>query len=203
MRLSSPFRRACAAVSAAAASLILAPAAHAQDVPFDGAYAGPLVGVLEHHFYIEQTDAQTGATDGAYTRDWDIGGGAMAGYDIAVGDRVRIGAEVSLLKGGGSPETFVGGARYQQNERFGYRATGRIGVVAADRALFFVKGGFGGDRYAIDNSAGVEEAREWRTSFVVGAGAQVRLDERIDLRFEYEHLDSSAHAFFVGLPIRF
>ncbi|MEL7708047.1 outer membrane beta-barrel protein [Citromicrobium bathyomarinum] len=203
MRLSFPCRSACAAVSVAAASLVLAPAAHAQEVPFEGAYAGPLVGVLEHHFYLELTDEQTGATDGGYTRDWDIGGGAMAGYDLAVSDRVRIGAEVSLLKGGGSPEIYLNGGRYQQNERFGYRATLRAGVVAADRALFFVKGGFGGDRYAIDNSAGVEDAREWRTSFVVGAGAQVRLDERIDLRFEYEHLDSSAHAFFVGLPIRF
>lgn len=180
-----------------------APAAYAQSDAFEGAYAGPLVGAIEHHFYIEETDLRSGRTEGNYYRDWDIGGGAMVGYDFAVTDRLRIGAEGSLLVGGGSPEGFFGGARYQQNARFGYRATARVGLVAGDRAMFFVKGGYGGDRYDIVNLAEISGASNWSNSFVVGAGAQIRLDSAIELRLEYEHLDNSSHAVLVGLPIRF
>ena len=195
--------RIIAAFAAGIGGCLTAPAAQAQNALFEGAYAGPLIGALEHHFYLEETDLLTGQIDGQYYRDWDIGGGAMAGYDLAVTDRLRIGGEGSLLLGGGSPEAFVDGARYQQNARFGYRATAKLGLVAADRVMFFVKGGYGGDRYDIDNQAAVVDASEWSSSFVVGAGAQIRLDPVIELRLEYEHLDTSSHAVFVGLPIRF
>lgn len=191
------------ALAAGVGAYLAAPAAYAQSDAFAGAYAGPLVGAIEHHFYIEETDLRTGRTAGSYYRDWDIGGGAMVGYDFAVTDRLRIGGEGALLVGGGSPEAFPGGARYQQNARFGYRATAKVGLVAGDRAMFFVKGGYGGDRYDIVNLAEISGASNWSNSFVIGAGAQIRLDSTMELRLEYEHLDSSSHAVFVGLPIRF
>lgn len=191
-------------VAAVAAGVsLVASAAHAQSATFEGAYAGPLIGALEHHFYIEETDLRSGQTEGSYYRDWAIGGGVMAGYDLAVTDLLRIGGEGSFLVGGGSPEAFFEGARYQQNSRFGYRATAKLGLVAADRIMFFVKGGYGGDRYSIDNQANIVDATEWSSSFVVGAGAQIRFNPAIELRLEYEHLDNSSHAVFVGLPIRF
>lgn len=107
------------------------------------------------------------------------------------------------MVGGGSPEVFVNGARYQQNERLGYRLSAKVGLVAADRVMFFIKGGYGGDRFEIDNRANIADVTNWRNSFIVGTGAQIRLDPRIELRLEYEHLDNSSHAFFIGLPIRF
>ena len=175
----------------------------AQDRAFEGPYAGPYVGALEHHFYLETSDMRTGATDGQYYRDWQIGGGALAGYDLAVADQVRIGVEGSLQLGGGSPEAYVDGALYQQNSRFGYRVIGKAGLVADERLMLFVKGGYGGDRFSIDNRAGVVGATNWSNSFVVGAGAQIRFDRAIELRVEYEHLDNSSHGFFLALPIRF
>lgn len=184
-------------------AFLAAPAAQAQTQTFEGPYAGPFVGALEHHFYLETTDLRTGDSDGRYYRDWDMGGGAMVGYDLPVTERVRIGGEGALVLGGGSPEAFVNGARYQQNSRVGYRLTGKVGLVATDRLMFFVKGGYGGDRFEIDNEANIPGATDWRHSFVVGTGAQIRLDPSIELRLEYEHLDTSSHAFFIGLPIRF
>ena len=118
-------------------------------------------------------------------------------------ERLRVGVEGALQVGGGSPEAFVNGARYRQNSRLGYRVTGKVGLLAADRVMFFVKGGYGGDRFEIDNRANVVDATNWHHSFVVGTGAQIRLDPRIELRVEYEHLDTSSHALFIGLPIRF
>ena len=188
---------------AAMAAALTASGAQAQAAPFEGPYAGPFVGALEHHFYLETTDVRTGDTDGRYFRDWQIGGGGMAGYDLAVSERLRVGVEGALQVGGGSPEAFVNGARYQQNARFGYRLTGKVGLLAAERVMFFVKGGYGGDRFEIDNQANVADATNWQHSFVVGTGAQIRLDPSIELRVEYEHLDTSSHAFFIGLPIRF
>lgn len=184
-------------------ALPIASAANAEDVPFEGPYAGIFVGALEHHVFLETTDTLTGARDGRYYRDWQIGGGVMAGYDITAGERLRIGGEGSLQIGGGSPGAYFNGVPYQQNERFGYRLTAKAGVVPTDRMLIFVKGGYGGDRFAIDNSAEVEGVTQWRNSFVVGAGAQVRFGSLMELRIEYEHLDNSSHAFFIGVPIRF
>lgn len=191
------------ALAAGVGAFLAAPAAYAQSDAFAGAYAGPLVGAIEHHFYIEETDLRTGGTQGSYYRDWDIGGGAMAGYDWAVTDRLRLGGELSLLAGGGSPEASFDGARFQQNVRFGYRATARMGLVAGDRAMFFVKAGYGGDRFDIVNQAEISGASNWSSSFVVGAGAQFRLSSDAELRLEVEHLDNSSHAVLVGLPIRF
>lgn len=183
------------------------PAAHAQDKqdePFAGFYAGPQVGAVEHHFYLEQSDGRTGRVlDAGYSREWAIGGGAIAGYDLPVGNILRLGAEVAAQVGGGSPEAFINGRRFQQNARYGYRATGKAGLLLTDRFIVFAKGGIGGDRFRIDNPAGVSNVREWRHSFVIAAGAQLRFSKEVELRLEYEHLDTSSHAVLIGLPIRF
>lgn len=79
----------CAAIIVA---VLVTPAAQAQTETFEGPYAGPFVGALEHHFYIETADLGTGDIDGGYYRDWDMGGGAMVGYDAcnqAASDRRR------------------------------------------------------------------------------------------------------------------
>ena len=172
--------------------------------PFTGVYAGPEIGALEHHYYLEETDLRTGATDGRYYRDWDVGGGAFAGYDFALAKRIRIGAEASVNLGGGSPVAqFADGTRFSQHPRFGLRGTARLGYVVSNRLLAYATFGYGGQRYRIGNSAGVRDTTDWGSSFTVGGGLEYRLARHVGVRLDFEHLDNSSNSVLLGIPLRF
>lgn len=179
-------------------------AAAAQDArPFEGAYAGPEIGAHEHHFYIETTDLVTGDMRGRYYRAWGIGGGAFAGYDLAVSDAVRVGAEAEVSLGGATNRLDGYGGTFAQHPRYGYRVVGRIGRVLGDRTMVYGSLGYGGHRYGIEDSIGIEDTRAWQSSFVVGGGVAYRIGRRVDVRLDFKHLDNSMSHILLGVPIRF
>lgn len=170
---------------------------------FTGGYGGVEAGVHEHHFYIERTDEATEQTQGRYYRSWGAGGGAFAGYDIAVAPRIRIGGEVGISLGGASPVAHLPAGTYTQHPQWGYRATTRVGILIGDRTLAYGTFGYGGHRYRIDNRANVLGAHPWSSSFTIGAGVEHRLSDRAAIRLDFRHLDNSMSHLLVGVPIRF
>lgn len=186
-----------------AAALLGVGTAHAQQRPFAGAYAGAEAGIIEHHFYLDVT-VNDRPYSSRYYRDTDFGGGAFAGYDLAIARRWRLGGEAELTAGGGAPEAVIRDMLvYGQSPRFGFRATGRLGFVATPRLMLYGKGGYGGNRYRLRNNAGVEDAHGWTSSFVVGGGAEWRASNRVAFRLDYTHVDNSSHQLMLGVPIRF
>lgn len=181
-----------------------APQAERPVDPFTGTYAGPEFGAHEHHFYINETDLRTNQTEGRYYRAWGVGGGAFAGYDFAVADRVRLGVEAGVSVGGNNPVArFSDNTTYTQHPRFGYRATGKAGYLLSDRLLAYGTFGYGGHRYRLGGTAEVRDAQEWRSSFTIGAGLQYRVSRRMDLRLDFRHLDNSMSHILIGVPVRF
>jgi outer membrane immunogenic protein len=175
----------------------------AAQAPFTGAYAGAEAGVIDHHFWLSEAAGGVTVSD-RYYRDKDLGGGVFAGYDHAIGRRLRIGGEVALTTGGGDPAaTFSDGSTFQATPRYGYRLTARAGVVAAPWLMLYANGGYGGNRYRLRGTARVADAHEWGSSFLVGAGLEVRASDRIGIRFDFKHVDNQSNQWLLGVPIRF
>jgi outer membrane immunogenic protein len=105
-----------------AAACLAVPAATQERAPFTGVVAGPELGLHEHHFYLVASENGQ-ATSDRYWRSWDVGGGAFAGYDLAVAPRVRIIA------------AYPNGSRYSETPCYGVKAVGRAGYVVGTRTL--------------------------------------------------------------------
>jgi outer membrane immunogenic protein len=182
----------------------LSSSAFAQEAPFVGGYAGAEAGLIDHHYWLTETSASGTVLSDRYYRDRDFGGGIFAGYDVAVASRIRIGGEVALTAGGGDPEAvFQDGTSFIKRPRYGYRLVARAGFVPVDRVLLYANGGYGGNRYELGGTASVADAHEWGSSFIVGAGIEVRASERIGLRFDFKHVDNQSNQWLLGVPIRF
>lgn len=177
----------------------------AQDPAFIGPHAGVEAGVLEHHFGILVEENDVLVRD-EYQRSWGAGGGAFAGYDFELSARARFGIEAAVVVGGDTNT-----ARITQNAtelslspRWGYRLTGRAGLLVRPNVLVYVSGGFGGHRYKLrSNSAGVARPPLSGDSFILGGGVEYQATPRIGVRFDFKHLDNQTNQFFVGVPIRF
>ncbi|MEA3010995.1 MAG: outer rane immunogenic protein [Sphingomonadales bacterium] len=187
----------CVAASAAAGE-------KAGDRAFTGAYAGPELGVHEHHFYLTETDKRTGTSQGRYYRAWGVGGGAFAGYDAALTRRIRLGAEIGVSVGGNNPVArFSDGTFYTQHPRYGFEATGKLGYLLADRVMAYGTFGYGGHRYRLGGTAAVADVDEWGSSFTIGAGVEYRASSNIGVRLDFRHLDNQRSHWLLGIPIRF
>lgn len=182
---------------------LAAPVAAQDARPFTGAHAGPEIGLHEHHFFLVASENGQVTSD-RYWRSWDVGGGAFAGYDLAIAPRVRIGVEASISLGGAAPvAAYPDGTRYSQVPRYGFKAVGRAGYVVGDSTLLYGSLGYGGHRYRIRTSFPVEGTSEWGSSFVIGGGIEHRLSERASVRLDFKHLDNQMSQLLVGVPIRF
>ncbi len=171
---------------------------------FTGFYAGPEAGLHEHHFYLEEIGANAQTSRGRYYRGWGVGGGAFAGVDHAVSDRVRIGAEAGVGIGGNSPEArFADGSFYIAKPRYGVRATAKLGYLLTDRVMAYGTLGYGGHRYRVRTSGNIANAEEWGTSFTIGAGLEYRAGDTIGVRLDFRHLDNQMSHLLVGIPVRF
>lgn len=186
-----------------AAALLGAGTAHAQETPFSGPYAGAEAGVIEHHFYLDVT-VNDRPYSSRYYRETDFGGGAFAGYDLAIARRWRLGGEAELTAGGGAPQAVIRDTlSLRESPRLGFRVTGRLGFVATPRLMLYGKGGYGGNRYRLTNPGGVQDVHGWSSSFAIGGGAEWRVTDRMGLRLDYTHVDNSSHQVLLGVPIRF
>ncbi|HEX8413427.1 MAG TPA: outer membrane beta-barrel protein [Sphingomicrobium sp.] len=176
----------------------------ADTVPFEGFYAGPEFGAIDHHFYLNVTDNQGRVLSDRYYRTWDVGGGAFAGYDAAISPRIRLGGEVSVVVGGDNPVArFPDGRQFTQKPRYGLKGTVRAGYLATPLLLIYGLGGYGGDRRKLSGTLIPDKANEWGSSFVIGAGVEYRVSPKIGLRLDFKHLDNDMSQIFVGIPVRF
>lgn len=117
---------------------------------------------------------------------------------------MRLGGEVALTAGGGSPDADLpDGTRYTQSPRFGYRLTVRAGIAPTPRLLIYANGGYGGNRYRREGNTAVIDSHDWSSSFLIGAGAEYRVSDRIGVRFDFKHVDNSSNQWLLGVPIRF
>lgn len=191
-------------VAGLALALLGSGTAQAQERPFTGAYAGAEAGVMDHHVWLTETAPGGTVLSDRYYRDKDLAGGIFAGYDLAVGEHFRVGGEVGLTTGGGNPQArFRDGTTFQETPRYGYRLTARAGFVPIRSLMLYASGGYGGNRYRLSGTAKVADAHEWGSSFIVGAGMEVRASDRIDLRFDFKHVDNQSNQWMLGVPIRF
>jgi len=192
-------------IGPAGVSLLLAAApAAAADQPFTGFYAGPEIGLHEHHVFIEQQNSATGGISGRYYRGWGVGGGAFAGYELATLERVRLGVEAGVSVGGTKPVArFSDGTYYTQRPRYGYFVTVRAGYVLTPRLLAYGTFGYGGHKYKAGGTAHVADVHEWGSSFTIGGGLEYRASERIGVRVDFRHLDNQMSHLLIGVPIRF
>lgn len=181
-------------------------AAHAQDAPFSGPYAGVEAGAVDHHFVVELSAPAQPAETFNVTK-WGIGGGAFVGYDVAVSSKVRLGVEGVYSFGGRTAEhsgTYAGQAyRVGLDPRWGYSVSARLGYVASERVLLFAEGGYGEHRYRTIATPNVQNDDGTTASFVLGGGIEVAASERISVRARFQHLDGSRNHFMLGVPIRF
>ncbi|QMW22107.1 outer membrane beta-barrel protein [Sandaracinobacteroides saxicola] len=168
-----------------------------------GFYAGPEIGLHEHHVYIAETDIPTGQTRGQYYRGWGVGGGAFIGYDFAVARRTRLGVEAGVSLGGEGPTArFADGAFYTSKPRWGYRLTGKAGYFVTTRLLAYATFGYGGHRYRVQ-SLGIDDVKSSGSSFTVGGGLEYRISDAVGVRLDFRHLDNQMSHLLIGIPIRF
>jgi outer membrane immunogenic protein len=191
------------ALAHAGPAVAQADAAQGGQDSFSGFYAGPEYGLVEHHFYIRETNPAAGASRGRYYRSWSSGGGLFAGYDIPIGNRLVVGAEASAVFGGDAPEArFPDGSSYVADPRYGYKFGVRLGRRVGDRTLLFGSAGYGGHHYRV-RAVGVGNSKPSGHSFTVGAGIEHRLSPKIGIRLDFKHLDNQMSQLLVGVPVRF
>lgn len=171
---------------------------------FSGAYAGPEVTAVDHHFTVEDVGASAGPREDV-TR-WGIGGGTFAGYMAPVASRLLIGGEAGVFGGGRTPRYADGATTVALKPRWGYSLVARAGYTPAAGTMLFVEGGYGAHRYSVRATQDVDVEAigdSWTRSFVVGGGVEQVLSRRISMRARFQHLDGTRNQFMVGIPIRF
>ena len=175
--------------------------------PFTGPSVGVEAGYLEHHFALEfeERDAQGQllSRDDQYYRAHGIGGGAFAGYDVAISERGRLGVELGVQAGGRTNAAHFDGASYSQAPRYGAHLAVRAGYAVTHRLMGYALTGYGGNRYRIRDGLGIGDENEWGSSFIVGAGAEYRASPRVGARLQLLHVDNQTWSVFAGVPIRF
>lgn len=198
-------------IGAAAVLAYSSGAAQAQEnrEPFAGFQVGPELGLFENHAAVTVTEYDSRGEIGMRTdqtfRSTGIGGGVFAGYDYAIRDRVRIGAEISGVVGGKSNDLEFQGGRLSLDHKFGIRLAVRAGYVVTPRVMVYGLTGYGGNRYGVRDNIPVENSGEyrWGSSFLVGGGAEYRIDRKIGVRLNFKHNDNQTNQLFVGIPFRF
>ncbi len=193
------------------AALCCATPAMSQDEPVRNAFRGPSVGAeagyLEHHFALQfetfSPDGTVSYRSDRYYRSHGIGAGGFAGYDIAISKRGRLGLEVAGTLGGATNS--FGDGMLSLSPRFGAKLSVRAGYVLTPRLMAYGLTGYGGNAYRVTDTIGIEGSRDlrWGSSFIVGAGAEYRIDRRIGVRIDGKHVDNQTWQVFIGVPIRF
>ena len=147
------------------------------------------------------------------TLDGPAIGGAM-GYDWAVGSRFTVGVEAGATLPTDSEETVtLAKDRLTPEAERDLDILFRVGARMSDRALLFAKAGYANSRFAsrYDSFVGTgfetEEAHEDEDGLRLGAGVEVKLNERFFATAEYRYTDYrddvSRSQLFAGVGVRF
>ena len=176
---------------------------------FVGGYAGASVGAVDHHFVLEETTQQGGLTTTSrfnVTR-WGIGGEVFGGYDLPLYRRFVIGAEVQAGLGGRTATENSPQYTYGFKPKFGASISGRLGYVVSSGLMTYAGAGFGDQEYRTivrgNAGPGLQHSLDHARSFILRAGVEAAVINRVHVRLEFEHLDGTRNQFMVGVPIRF
>lgn len=183
------------ALLAAASMAALASPVSAQDkAPFSGLRVGAEAG------YDMLRSGSTEDVDDTRDLDQDIDGAnyaAVVGYDAAVGEKLRIGAEASFGDSTASwdnennqPTVFNLGRVNAEREIY---VGGRVGVVTSPDLMLYAKGGYTNQRFGVEGTDGTVSASQrldvdgWRA----GVGAEYALSDGMYAGLEYRYSNYS------------
>ena len=189
------------AILAAGSAIAVASPALAQDDPGE-AFTGPRVGVEVGYDHIRSGSS----VDNDTTRDikQSIDGieyGGAIGYDVPVGERLRVGAEASYAGSSASwdnnnnvPNTFnLGHVRADREIYVG----GRIGYVTSPRTMVYVKGGYTNQRFHMEGTDGTTDLSQRLDTdgYRVGAGIEYAVSRHGYIGAEYRYSNYSKGEF--------
>lgn len=183
------------AILAAASIAALATPAVAQDkAPFSGLRIGAEAG------YDMLRSGSTEDVDNTRDLKQNIDGvnyAAVLGYDAAVGEKLRIGAEASFGdstaawdNNNSQPNVFNLGRVEAQRDIY---VGGRVGVVTSPDLMLYAKGGYTNQRFGIDGTNGTVSTTQrldldgWRA----GVGAEYALSNNMYAGLEYRYSNYS------------
>lgn len=183
-----------ALIAAASLAAIATPVAAQDKAPFSGFRVGAEAG------YDMLRSGSTEDIDTTRDLNQDIEGvnyAALVGYDAAVGENLRIGAEASFGDSSASwdndnaqPTIFNLGRVEAQREIY---VGGRIGYVTSPDLMLYAKGGYTNQRFGIDATDGtVNRSQRLDTDgYRVGAGAEYALSNNVYAGLEYRYSNYS------------
>lgn len=190
----------CLAVLAAA----LAPtAAFAQTAAIGGPFIGGQIGYGERSIDL---DVGVG-TDFDQSRS-GIDYGAYVGYDAALGQNFILGVEAGIGSGGKTLSQTIEGIAVTADPEWNYDISARAGFLAGN-ALLYGRLGYGGEKLDVSAAAGDLSLGDsgWSEGMILGAGAEIGINEAASVRAEYRHRDMdgdySANQVLAGLSFRF
>jgi outer membrane immunogenic protein len=142
--------------------------------------ATPALAQTNAGFVGPRVELQTGVRD-TNVGDARVSYGAVLGYDLGIGDRVTLGADVDAT------DVF-------NDDRRTLGAGARLGYALNPNTQVFVRGGYARARHDIEGAA-------------VGGGLQFRLPGNAYINTEYRYTNYNrgvdSHAGLLGLGIRF
>lgn len=189
------------------ASTAIAAPAFAQDVTFSGPRAEAVVGW-------DRID--DGSTNGTEASDGVVYGGQV-GYDIQRGGTVfGVEGEVTGSTNRERAENvFTPGDAFRVRAGRDLYVGGRVGFVAGGNTLIYAKGGYtnAGINTRYVSGAGVFDVKENLDGWRAGAGAEMKLNDKVYLKGEYRYsnygkmdgvdVDLDRHQVVAGVGVRF
>ena len=190
-----PMKTTIALIAVASIAAVASPAAAQDSVPFSGFRVGAEAG------YDMLRSGSTEDVDTSRDLDQDIDGvnyAAVVGYDAAVGENLRIGAEASFgdssakwSNDNGQPNVFNLGRVNAEREIY---VGGRVGVVTSPDLMLYAKGGYTNQRFGIEGTDGTVNVSQrldvdgWRA----GVGAEYALSNNMYGGLEYRYSNYSS-----------
>lgn len=186
-----------------AAAIAGASTAHAQDpaTPFVGPRVEAVVG------YDHNRSGSTVDIDPSRNTKQSINGvvyGGGVGFDLPLGDQIRVGAEAELTgssakwdNNNGVPNTFnLGRVKADRDIYVG----GRVGVVASPQTLVYVKAGYTNARYGLLGSNGTTSLGQHLDAggYRLGAGVEYAVTSKAYTKLEYRYSNYSRADFNFG-----
>ena len=183
-----------ALLAVASIAAIATPAVAQEKAPFSGLRVGVEAG-YDHLRSGSSEDIDT-------TRDIDqsidgVNYAGVVGYDAAVGEKLRIGAEASFGDSTASwdnddnqPTVFNLGRVEAQREIY---VGGRVGYVTSPDLMLYVKGGYTNQRFGIDATDGTTSTSQRLDTdgYRIGAGAEYAFSNNLYGGLEYRYSNYS------------
>lgn len=195
-------------ILAAGTAMAAATPALAQDDP-STSFSGLRVGAEVGYDHIRSGSSVDNDTTRNLKQSIDgVEYGAVVGYDVPVGERLRVGAEASYAgssaswdNNNGVPNTFnLGRVKADRDIYVG----GRIGYVASPRTMLYVKAGYTNQRYGLEGTDGTTSLSQRLDTdgYRVGAGVEYAISKNgyIGAEYRYSHYGKGEFDFNGSTP---